>query len=276
MFTDEQKENFRKLESLRDSGLTHLTLEILRHRSKMESSFAAMFRQTCIDLAETLNGQPIEDRILNNWAVPLAAYRCLETTLRINLPYTHLFDSTVRGIRTQNAECKTSSELGNFWNAVQYLIAQGEIIESGDYRIKYLQFFKSDRIQGIHWQEKHPVLFLQKTRIFMLYKHNGKNVGDVVIPEESLKYYLEHSKAFLGEKLVHYRLFNKGIVVYDKDKPNGKNGYMEAETVQRSYCFDYQKLVETFDINLERANSDTLDDDEKEKMKKAEQVLPFQ
>lgn len=276
VFTEEQKENFRKLETLRDSGLTHLTLEILRHRPKMESSFALMFRQTCIDLSETMNGQPIEDRILNNWAVPLAAYRCLETTLRINLPYTLLYDITVRGIRTQNAECKTSSELGNFWNAVQYLVAQGEIIESGDYRIKYLQFFKSDRIQGIHWQEKHPVLFLQKSRVFFLYKHNGKNVGDVVIPEESLKYYLEHSKAFLGEKLVRYRIFNKGVIVYDKDKPNGKNGYMEAETVQRSYCFDYQKLVETFDINLERANGDTLDDDEKEEMKKAEQDLPFQ
>ena len=277
-FTAEEKENYKQLESLRDGGLTHLTLDILKLRPRMEASYVTLFNQVVSDLTDTLDGQPIEDRILKNWAVPLAAYRCLETALNINLPYSDLYAVAVKGIQTQNAECKTSSELGNFWNMMQYLIAQGDVIEGGDFRIKYLTFFKSDKVNGMQFPAAHPVLFLQKSRVFKLYRQSGKNMGDTVIPEESLKYYLEHSKAFLGEKNVRYDVYSKGSLVYTKSS-DGKPSVPET-SVQRSYCFDYVKLKEQFEINFERANRDTLSDDEKEEKeieneKDQEQDLPF-
>lgn len=278
IFTDEQKEEFRRLERMRDIGLTHLTVEILKLRGKMESAFATQFQQTCIDLAEALKGQPVEDRIMNNWAVPLAVYRCLETSLDIDMPYAKLFDITINGIVTQNAECKTTSELGGFWSTIQYLVAQGDVIEGGDYRIKYVTFFKSTTVSGIQYQQQHPILYLQKTRIFKLYLESGKRAGYTVIPEESLKYYLEKSPAFLGEKFIRYKVYAKGIIQYDKNRPIGENGFHEAESVQRSYCFDYQKLVDTFDINLERANDEIRDDDERyddEIRKREEEDMPF-
>lgn len=226
-----------------------------------------------MDLTDSLDGQPIEDRILKNWAVPLAAYRCLETALSINLPYGELYEIAVKGIQTQNAECKTSSELGNFWNMMQYLIAQGDVIEGGDFRIKYVTFFKSDKI-STQYQYAHPILYLQKSRVFKLYRQSGKSMGDTVIPEESLKYYLEHSKAFLGEKNVRYDVYAKGQPIYVKGS-DGKSNVPET-TVQRSYCFDYNRLREQFDINFERANVDTLSEEEKEEIQIAEQLeLPF-
>ena len=50
--------------------------------------------------------------------------------------------------------------------------------------------------------------------------------------------------------------------------------------LKHSYCFDYIRLKEQFEINLERANSDKLDDDGKEEKeveneKEQEQDLPF-
>ena len=272
-FSAEEKENYKQLEKIRDSGLTHLTLEILKLRPKMESSYAALFNQVIMDLTDSLDGQPIEDRILKNWAVPLAAYRCLETSLNINLPYSELYGIALQGIQTQNAECKTSSELGNFWNMMQYLIAQGDVIEGGDFRIKYLTFFKSDKVTGMQFQSAHPILFLQKSRVFKLYRQSGKNMGDNVIPEESLKYYLEHSKAFLGEKNVRYDIYSKGNPVFTKSS-DGRSNVPET-SVQRSYCFDYARLKEQFEINFERANANTLSDEEKENRQAEEQQLPF-
>ena len=46
-------------------------------------------------------------------------------------------------------------------------------------------------------------------------------------------------------------MYHRGQVQYQKGQHN-----KEASTVQRSYCFDYQKLVETNNINFEKA-SDT-------------------
>lgn len=273
VFSEEQKENYKRLEELRERGLTHLTVELMRYRHKMESSYASMFKETLKDIEDTLRGEPIEDRILNNWAVPLAAYRTLETALHIDLPYTLLFDICIKGIRTQSNECKTSSELGGFWNTVQWLMAQGEIIEGGDFKIKYMTFIKTNKV-SMQWQEEHPVLIMQKSRIFMLYRQSGRSVGDVVLPEESLRYYLEHSKAYLGEKTYRFKVYNKGVPVYDKNRPNGNNGFCEAETVQRAYVFDYRKIIEAFDINLERANAESTDEEEAKAVPQEPQ-LPF-
>ncbi len=261
-FSAEEKENYKKLEKLRDAGLTHLTLKLLNLRPKMESSYASTFNEVVMDLTDTLDGQPIEDRILKNWAVPLATFRVLETALNISLTYAELYNITVQGIKTQNAECKTSSELGAFWSMLQYLIAQGDIIEDGDYRIKYQQFFKSDKVSGVQWQAAHPILYLQKSRVFKLYRLGGKQMGDNVIPEESLKYYLEHSKAFMGEKNVRYGVYAKGIPI----KIKGSD--MQETTVQRSYCFDYAKLQEQFEVNFEKANASMLSDEEREEKEK--------
>ena len=106
--------------------------------------------------------------------------------LNINLPYSDLYAIAVKGIQTQNAECKTSSELGNFWNMMQYLIAQGDVIEGGDFRIKYLTFFKSDKVNGMQFPAAHPVLFLQKSRVFKLYRQSGKNMGDMNVNASKL------------------------------------------------------------------------------------------
>ena len=116
---------------------------------------------------------------------------------------------------------------------MQYLIAQGDVIEGGDFRIKYLTFFKSDKVTGMQFQSAHPILFLQKSRVFKLYRQSGKNMGDNVIPEESLKYYLEHSKAFLGEKNVRYDIYSKGNPVFTKSS-DGRSNVPET-SVQRSY-----------------------------------------
>ena len=159
-----------------------------------------------------------------------------------------MFDIFVEGIKYQNSQCRQSNELAAFWEMVQYLMSEGEIYEGGDYRIEYLRRLKTDKVK-VNWIETRPVLYIQKTRLFMLYKKNGKAVGDTLLPQHSLKYYLEHCREYLGEKPgVRYQLYHRGLVVFRKDKPD-----KEASVVQRSYCFDYKMLVENYKINLEQA-----------------------
>lgn len=135
---------------------------------------------------------------------------------------------------------------------VQFLVSDGELVEGGDYRILHVNRFQSSMVK-IDWYNTHPVLYLQKSRIFMLYKKHGKAVGDTLLPEGSLKYYLENSKAYLGEKNVRYDVYFKGVLQYDKDAKNKDGSMVKKSTTQRSFCFDYLELVRAFDINLERS-----------------------
>lgn len=254
-FSEEEKREYQLLKKMRVQGMSHLTLEILKLRNKIEADFSAIYQRTMDDVTEMLADLVIEDRILLNWVAPLAVLNCLEASIDTSLSYKQMLEICVEGIKFQNAQCKQNNELAAFWNMVQYLMSEGEIIEGGDFRIEYVRRLKTN-VANLNWSETRPVLYIQKTRLFMLYKKNGKAVGDTLLPEGSLKYYLEHCREYLGEKQgIRYKVYHHGVIQYQKAGDQSK----EASTVQRSYCFDYNLLVESFNINLERASDNAED-----------------
>ena len=261
-FSEEEKKKYLELRKMRSQGLTHLTLEILKLRKTVEDDFPVLYEKTMMEVNAKFEEKEImiEDRILMNWVAPLAVFRCLESYLDMELSFKQMMELCVEGIEFQNAQCRQNNELANFWNMVQYLVSEGEIIEGGDYRIVYISRLKTNTTNQI-WMKGRPILYIQKTRLFMLYKKHGKAVGDTLLPEASLKYYLEHSKEYYGEKNgIRYTVYHHGVIQLQKGGTPGA----EASVVQRSYCFDYNMLVEKYNINLERAPEDAEDTARKE------------
>lgn len=256
-FTSEEKEAYQNLIKMRQPGMSHLTLSILALRNKIEHSFRNSYDLTYQEVTHNLKEFAIEDRILMNWIAPLAVFRTIEPYIEVSITYKEMLKISIDGIKNQNSECKQNNELASFWNVVQFLASDGEFIDGGDFRIQYVRKLKTTTID-VEWRESRPVLYIQKSRIFILYKKNGKAVGDTVLPEGSLKYYLENSKAYLGEKTFRFDIYYKGILQYDRDKKNSDGSLVRQTKVQRCYCFDYQELVKAFGINLEK---NRIDDD---------------
>lgn len=252
-FTEGERDAYQSLKQMRAQGMTHLTLEILKFRKKVEKEFPYEYKKVMSEVNDILRGLPIEDRIILNWIAPLAVFRCLESYLQVSISYKEMLNIVVEGIKEQNAHCKQNNELAAFWKMVLFLSSEGEIIEGGDYRIDYLRRIKTDTVD-LNWSETRPVLYIQKSRIFMLYKKHGKAVGDTLLPEGSLKYYLEHSREYLGEKAgIRYKMYRRGCIMYNDKEKNADGSLKELSTVQRSYCFDYNALAKNYSINLERA-----------------------
>lgn len=250
-FTASEKANYQQLLQIRSKGLSHLTLQLLAHRDKFGQCFYDQYRQTLDDVNSRLTSHTIIDRIVQNWVIPLTSFRCLEGKLDTTLSYKELLEITVEGIVHQNMECKTNDELGSFWRMVQFLNSEGEINEDADFKIKAVSRFRSTLVSETVWTEPRKILDLQKTRIFMLYKLNAHRNGETSLPEESLRYYLENSKEYLGEQRMTYHVVKKGNQVLDFEHRDAKGQPTKMSVQQRSYCFDYEKLVEAFDINLE-------------------------
>lgn len=258
-FSDLEKQNYKKLLEMRSLGLTHLTLEVLKQRKHFEQAWSTAFHETQTIVANALGREKGEDRIMNNWCVPLAALRVLQGIIP-TLTYDDMLRVTIEGIKKQNGECKTNGELGTFWYVVQYLASEGDLIEGGDFFIRFYSKFKTDIINAI-WQSERPVLFLQKSRIFSLYRKEGRQANEKVLPTDALKYYLQNSKAYLGEKVARFDVYKKGILQYDHSKMGANNSAPKLTTTQRAYCFDYALLCETFGISL-WASSDQEDCEE--------------
>lgn len=260
-FTVEEKDEYKKLEMMRAQGMTHLTMQLLKNRRKVEEEYKNYYDLTSKDVNKMVRDLPIEERIIGNWVIPLAMLRCLENDIDTSLTYKQMLEICVNGIKYQGAQCKQNNELAAFWNMVTFLVSEGELIEGGDYRIEYQHRLKTDKVDS-NWLVARRVLYIQKTRIFMLYKKYAKNIGENVLPEGSLKHYLENSNEYFGEKVIKYKVYHRGIVVMKK--VDGMQ--MEAATTQRSYCFNYDQLSETFKINLTKAayddmNLEDIDDD---------------
>ena len=248
-FTHEEKHNYMELMKMRSRGLTHLTIELLKYRKRFEQNYASVFREVQKAVNAELSGQRCEDRIVNNWCVPLAALKVLQDVVP-TLPYDTLFQIIIEGIRKQNAECKTNGELGSFWNMVQYLASEGVLIDTGDYAIKYLTSLKTD-IVDCSWPSEKAILYMQTTRVFNLYRKEGRQSAEKVLPIDALKYYLANNAAYLGKKNVRLYVFKNGfhqLDPYRKDKKTGNP--VKLTKIYLCLSFDYQKLIDQFGINL--------------------------
>ena len=254
VFSYEEKHNYQKLMEMRSGGLTHLTIELLKHRKRFEQQYHRVFKEVRSEVIAALQGKQCEDRIINNWCVPLAALKVLEKEVT-TLPYGKLFAIVVEGILKQNAECKTNGELGGFWNTVQYLASEGILTDTGDYVIRYLSNLKTDTVD-ITWPDNHAVLYMQTTRVFNLYRKEGKKSDEKTLPVDALKYYLANSGAYLGQKVVRFIVFKNGYPVLDSAKKDKYGNPAKQSHSCRSYCFDYQKLREQFGLNLISTESD--------------------
>ena len=242
-FTTDEKRAFDDLKAVRDLGLSHLTLQLLQHRAKVEADFSDNYRQCMDDLNNRLRGETVEDRIQRNWVIPLAVFRTLEAEVGLPFSYPELLQVCVDGILRQNRETKSNNELANFWNVVSYLQQDGEIFLESDFRIDYLDTLKTNKSREMRFKTPRPILRLRTDRIFPLYKKYSKQVGDAALPTESLNFYLENSHEYLGvQNSVRFKVIQKGVEV----------------TKEIDLCFDYAALMEAYNINL---NVETMADD---------------
>lgn len=265
VYSEEAKRKFEDMKSVRKHGLSHLTIEILRHRAKFETEFVSNYNTCLSDLVQNTKHEDVQDRILRNWCTPLAAFRTLSGVLDLPIEYRDLLCICVDHVLMQNNECKSSNELAGFWNVVAYLYQDGLIFKDSDFKIKYVNRFKTDTSHLMEWYEPKPVIMLRKNRIFMLYKKNGKMVGDTTLPDETLAYYLEHSKEFIGlKKSVRFRNIVDGkheTISYTDSF--GQERVRGADSIDRAYCFDYDLVKKQYGINLEVVmDSDAADEDD--------------
>ncbi len=258
-FTREQQARFEELKTIRQKGCTHITLELLCLREKFVANFIPCYRTVSEELAVRMEVTIVETRNMQNWAIILATFRSLMNDIDMPFTYDYLFDVVVEFIRRQNISSKNNNEIANFWKIVNYLKADTQIWERGDYHFRNVTKMKFHKQQSsTEFADITRVLVLRKSRIFMLYKKFGRMVGDAIIPEPSLVYYLEHSKGFLGYKR-SFRFDNlmpNGLPVMELVDGTSRN----TTTVDSAICFDYSMIAEAYDVRLESDTTNSSDE----------------
>ena len=258
-FSSAAREKFAELTEIRKHGCSHLTLQILRYRAKFIQEFKSSLNFCKEDITTAVAGANVEDRILFNWYVVLAAYHALRDVIQLPFDYNEIRSIVIEGVKAQNRETKSNNELANFWNIVSYFRQEGKIWNGCDYRIDMEDRLKcSNRNNEMVFPQTKRILYLRYSRIFQLYKMHGRQVNEVLIPPQSLVYYLENSPAYFGKKKSwRYKVIINGIEQTEerRDSTNGFVKYVKKYGFDQVMCFDYDMLKESYDINLEDTTS---------------------
>lgn len=252
-FSQEAKEKFAKMAAIRKLGCSHLVLEILQCRALFEAEFRGNYNEAFEDIINALGQSNIEDRIIRNWVIPLAALRTLQDALRLPFTYNDLLKVSIDGIIAQNGETLSNNELNIFWDIVSFLRQEGKIWLGGDYRIELENRIKcTNHKYEIEFPAAKKILYLRHTRIFQLYKMHGRYVNEALLPPASLQHYLENSDAYIGRKQsVRFKNIVNGVQTRIEVIEKGQVTTRPVTAVDQALVFDYDLLVNQFGLNLE-------------------------
>lgn len=254
VFSPEKKRWFEELKTMRDMGCSHMVLELLAHRRRVQSGFSSSYNAAMEDIEMTLGGSRVEDRIFRNWTTILAIFRTLEGAIDISPTYKEMLKICVDGIVRQSSVCNSTNELASFWQTVDFLHQDGAIFIDADYRIRHETSFKGKGSPDkIEFKGARRVLYLRSKRVMVLYRKNGKTMGEATLPVESLRHYLEISEEFLGMKnAVRFKNLSNPMESHvQTTAANGQTTVRQTSQVDWALCFDYDKLVQNYGINLE-------------------------
>lgn len=247
-FSTEECRRFAALREVQKFGLSFLTIEVLKHRKHFAANFAENYALVRDEVNRMTDYARIDTRIVENWCKVAAAFKVLEAKLDFPFHYAEVLRLCVDGIKTQNDILNTGNELAVFWTAVAYLKNTGEVFATADYKIATLQTLRTTK-QDFDFGTPRRVIYVNKSRLFSLYKRAALQTGDSALPEDSLKIYLENSDYFLGyARSVRFKQIIHGI---KQVVVTGDGHTRDKEQVLQAMCFNYDKIVERYGIELE-------------------------
>lgn len=253
-FSKPERDAYEDLVAMCSLGNTHLTLEVLGHRQLFEKNFANAYSLTKSELSKIVEGEKIHDRIFGNWIIPLAAFRTLESVLSLPFSYNDLLTVAVAGMRLQNETAQESSEMGDFWEALQGFHTQGRAIDKAHFRIKWHRTFRSTTMnEDMIFAEPTPVLYLNSAAVAGLF--NGRGASNATANRSNwstMLSYLRSHPSFLGLKQDRFTiLLANGTPDYTFETVNGTQTKKMKVNRPKAMCFNYAMLKAEFGLNLE-------------------------
>lgn len=253
-FSKPERDAYEDLVAMCSLGNTHLTLEVLSHRALFEENFSNAYSLTKSELSKIVEGEKIHDRIFGNWIIPLAAFRTLESVLSLPFSYNDLLTVAVAGMRLQNETAQESSEMGDFWEALQGFHTQGRAIDKAHFRIKWHRTFRSTTMkEDMIFAEPTPVLYLNSAAVAGLF--NGRGASNATANRSNwstMLSYLRSHPSFLGLKQDRFTiLLANGTPDYTFETVNGTQTKKMKVNRPKAMCFNYAMLKAEFGLNLE-------------------------
>jgi len=232
-FSVEEKKLFQEVQDISLQGLSHLTHQLLNHRSNFAKKWHSYFDEA-YDMLKDNSEAHIEERIIKNYSVLLSAFNFFADNVELPFNKSMGLEILKKTMIVQNRETKSGSEVSIFWSIFESNVLDGLVSENIDFKIELVNLLKTDIVDA-QYSEAKTVLFLRFNKVATHYRKTGLSMKEPILPSKTIEYYLKNSPSFLGLK--------RGVafhVQHHGDTPDIEG--RQVRNVTSAYCFDYSML----------------------------------
>lgn len=251
-FTDDEKLRYNELKEIEKLGLAHITHELLSVRKDFVLTFLDNYNSAAKDIDKLIDKKVVEDRIYRNWLIIISSLKTISNLVKLPFSYEKVLSVITPFIERQNTEIKSNGEVANFWDIFTYMVRDGIAEEGYDYKIVQVPSLKTDKYV---FESPLKVILIDMSRILQEYSKHGKTSSQKLLPISTLKYYLENSPEYIGQKVSRIKKRIQKL----NDKTTGTlpgDGTTKIQTASvRMHCFNYHSL----NLDLEVSYTDDRD-----------------
>jgi DNA primase len=161
-FTDEEVNAFRELNKLNAAGITCVLAEILTYRNGVVKHWREVYEKEYDAFREQAKDFEVPSRMIENYSVLLATYRCMEQ-LGLFWPFAYEAFKThcINCLRNQAEKRSTGAVVQKFWDIVLSLASKGIIHEGKEFLIDGPHLYV--RFKEVHtlYMEEHLRMYRQ-------------------------------------------------------------------------------------------------------------------
>lgn len=257
-WTDEETANYKDLKDREKDGLSNICLEIIKRRTIVQSHFAGYMREYQKRLKEDIrsSGGTFQTRIINTVSIPLAMAKVWTEHVReLPLPFTfdEFYEDAKRQIIRQSEEISSSNRLSVFFDTINMLYAQGQIIDGREFEVSMEQSITVQKSKtesdDVNWNgEFRKVLWLIVNDVIQIYQklHSTES-----LKLNALRMYLKDHPSYLGQVKSHRFIYQ--FEQWETDSVTGINRKISKKAERNTSCIalDYQVIFD-MGIDLER------------------------
>ena len=255
--TKEETDKFHQLLKLRNMCPTNITVTFVKYRKSFETQWRQAWERALVEVKAEVDYNVIGERFINNWAMVLGTFYCLEHELAANgfpVDAKRVHDICIQGLTYQHSLCNSTDEIAVFWSLFSKSRQLGDIKEGQDYKINYVSTLKVSQRKAppktIDFGNGAHILYIREKICLSKINIQAKREGKALIPDESLLSYLTSTSEYLGKTNSPLKFY-----VYDESgtpmRRNNDNGDYELFYDQeRVLAFDYEAICTNYDIDL--------------------------
>lgn len=134
-FTDESRENWRRLIACEDKGISGVLFEILKHRDYFNDEFALMMSDVSKDIDKQIFGVNCTERMIRNLSAVLTTMKLLSAKLTFPFNYNQALEYGCAALIKQNEKRGNAGEVQKYFDCLVWLIKNGKVAAGREFKL---------------------------------------------------------------------------------------------------------------------------------------------